>query len=363
MMRPMNLKPLQVFKPGSYIPMGWKKPLDVSEADLRQAAAVYDPALHRAPIVIGHPKLTDPAYGHMASFAFVDGFFEGVPENVDAEFADLVNGEAFPSLSVGWYLPNHPRNPVPGSFYPREVSFLGAVPPAVRGLRQPKFEAAFAAEDEGIARFGAWEDLTIARLFRSLKNWLIEQAGQEVADRVLDEWDLEALVREASREERDESAPGPAFAGHTPTGATMTPEEISALRAKAALADQLERALEQERAKTAAAAAATIRTDVASFAQGLISDGILLPKHRKLVEEILIDASTPQADGLAQFAGEDGATRPLADEVKAFLKGLPKVVEFSELATATTVHPEAGKPENPLVADADRRAAEQKGGK
>lgn len=37
--------------------------LNVSEQDLRACADAYDPALHEAPIVTGHPTTDAPAYG------------------------------------------------------------------------------------------------------------------------------------------------------------------------------------------------------------------------------------------------------------------------------------------------------------
>jgi len=58
------LDPIEVFFPGRHQP-AQGEPVTFTEADLRRAAEVYDPALHRAPLVVGHPQTDDPAYGHV----------------------------------------------------------------------------------------------------------------------------------------------------------------------------------------------------------------------------------------------------------------------------------------------------------
>ena len=56
--RPM--KPLHIFKPGKHVAMSGAN-LNFSEADLAATVLAYDPALHEAPLVIGHPKHDAPA--------------------------------------------------------------------------------------------------------------------------------------------------------------------------------------------------------------------------------------------------------------------------------------------------------------
>lgn len=49
---------IEIFRAGDYGPKG-----RYSEADLDRIASSYDPALHEAPVVIGHPEHDRPAYG------------------------------------------------------------------------------------------------------------------------------------------------------------------------------------------------------------------------------------------------------------------------------------------------------------
>lgn len=360
----MKLKPLNIFKPGKHLPMGWDEPLEITQADLEASAAAYDPALYRTPICIGHPKLPDPAFGWLDSlFISADGL-EANPVDVEPAFADLVNKDAYPAVSVGWFPPNHKRNPVPGVWYPRELSYLGAVPAAVRGLRKPVLEPAFSEgddDDDGIVRFGSYEDAVLVRILRSLKNHLIEKDGKEVADKIIDEYDLEYLAREVAREAAREETQlqNPAFAA-PPTETSMTPEEIAALKAKADRADQLERDLAAERAKDKARQEKAIKDEAVQFADGLINDPEgcrLAPADKAMVVDLLVRVSTlDEAGGLVQFAGDDGKPRPLADDLKAFLKARPVIVEFAEFAGHDKADPNIGKKKSPLVADAEARA-------
>ena len=64
---------LQIFRPGRHTAMSGEA-LKFSKADLRAIADCYDPALHEAPIVIGHPELNKPAFGWVKSLHFEKGF-------------------------------------------------------------------------------------------------------------------------------------------------------------------------------------------------------------------------------------------------------------------------------------------------
>jgi len=56
--------------------------IEFGEADLA-AANVYDPALHEAPIVVGHPAGDAPAYGWVAGVAFSEDGLLATPAQVD----------------------------------------------------------------------------------------------------------------------------------------------------------------------------------------------------------------------------------------------------------------------------------------
>lgn len=104
-----------------------------TDADLDKIAGKYNSSPHDAPAVIGHPVLNAPAYG------WVKKNMKRVGEKLLAQFRDLdpefvkaVNGQRFPKRSA--------------SIYPdltlRHVGWLGAMPPAIKGLADMAFSEA-----------------------------------------------------------------------------------------------------------------------------------------------------------------------------------------------------------------------------
>ena len=323
-------KHLHIFKPGRQTAMSGVT-LEFSESDLEASARAYDPAKHEAPIVIGHPKHDAPAYGWVKSLAAGADGLNAEPHQVDANFAELVAAGRYKKISASFYLPDAPNNPVPGVYYLRHVGFLGAQPPAVKGLKQ----AEFADAEEGVVEFGDWGMESNATLWRRMREWLLAKFGQETADQVIPDWQIET-IREAARQ--DDDAPRVAFADpeNAPAGASpakptteenhVTPEQKAALEAENA---QLKQQLATAEADKQKQAAAKRHADNVAFAEQLIGDGNLAPKHKDAVVAFL-DFSDGET---ALEFGEGDAKQPLATAFKSFLGDLPKVVEFGETAT------------------------------
>lgn len=317
-------KPIQIFKPGRHTAMSGAV-LEFSAADLAASAAAYDPAKHEAPIVVGHPTLDAPAYGWIKGLAYADSALDAQPDQVDAAFAEMVAAGRFKKISASFYAPDAPGNPVPGVYYLRHVGFLGAAAPAVKGLRAPSF----AADEAGVVEFGQWEDRTVARLFRQLREWFIGTHGQETADKVIGSYEVDSLVEDAARDTTDTSAtaiPAPAFAaGTTPEESTVTPEQAAALEAENA---RLAALVADTAARDKAAAIASRHAAHVAFAEGLV--GKLAPAQRDMAVALLDHLGGQET---AVEFGEGDAKAPLADAVKSFLAGLPDQVEFADQAT------------------------------
>jgi len=313
-------KPIQIFKPGRHTAMSGAG-LEFSAADLAASAAAYDPAKHEAPIVVGHPALDAPAYGWIKGLAYADSALDAQPDQVDAAFAEMVAKGYFKKISASFYAPDAPGNPVPGVYYLRHVGFLGAAAPAVKGLRNPSF----AADEAGVVEFSGWEDRTVARLFRQLREWFIGAHGQETADKVVGSWDVDALVEEAAREDT-KTFPAPAFAASTTLEESpVTPVEAAALEAEN---KRLAALVADTAARDRAAAVASRHAAHVAFAEGLV--GKLAPAQRDMAVALLDHLGGQEA--VVEF-GEGEAKQPLADAVKAFLQALPDQVDFADQAT------------------------------
>ncbi|MEO5341395.1 MAG: hypothetical protein H7837_12910 [Magnetococcus sp. MYC-9] len=130
---PSTLNPLYIFRPGTHTDQHGAN-LTFTESDLSACATAYDPSLHQAPLVVGHPVTNDPAWGWVQSLAYSGGRLLATPDQVDPAFAEMVNAGRYNKLSASFYLPDSPANPVQGTYYLRHVGFLGAQPPALKGL-------------------------------------------------------------------------------------------------------------------------------------------------------------------------------------------------------------------------------------
>lgn len=312
--------------------------IDFTDAICEAIAKAYDPAKHEAPIVVGHPESDKPAYGWVKSIAFVEGVLEVEPHQVEPQFAELVAEGRFKKISASFYPPGHAHNPVPESYYLRHVGFLGAEPPAVKGLRAPQF----AAGDDGVLEFNDWGHETNATLWRRLREWFIEKFDLETADKVAPDYLIDS-IRDAARRTEGNSGISPIYSESTvtPEEAKKLQEDNARLAAEAKAAQEAKAKAELEFAeaekkrkadedKRAAEAATARRAEHVAFAEQLVKGGKLLPAQKAGVVAMLDTAAAAQP---VEF--EEGGVKksqPQLDFVKSFLSGLPKVVEYSEVA-------------------------------
>ncbi|MBH2032611.1 MAG: hypothetical protein I8H73_07155 [Pseudomonadales bacterium] len=132
-----DLKVFQIFKAGTHTSMGGVR-LEFTEHDLATTVAVYQPTRNKAPLCLGHPADDSPAFGEVVGM-FVKDRVLYAQARVGAKLTDLVREGSYRQVSAAFHHPQHPSNPRPGTYYLRHVGFLGAVPPAVKGLARPQF--------------------------------------------------------------------------------------------------------------------------------------------------------------------------------------------------------------------------------
>lgn len=318
---------IHIFKAGTHTDMHGTK-LPFTQSDLAACVKAYDPSVHEAPLVIGHPKTEDPAWGWVKSLSLNGVDLLAEPEQLDPQFAELVGNGRFKKVSASFYLPDSPNNPKPGTLYLRHVGFLGAQPPSIKGLKQ----VSFGEKEEGVVEFSDWSDITIASMFGRLRDFFISQFGLDETEKVLPAWQLESLRDEANR---DIVKPEPDFSEHNPNpqqeNSTMTEDEIKALQAENTRlkAEANQRAELEAKNKQDA-----LHAENVSFAEKLVGTGRLTPAAKSVVVAIL-DA-VAGGDKPVEFAEGDTRT-PLATAFKTLLDGTAPVLDFGEHATKERV--------------------------
>lgn len=281
---------IPIFTPGNHTSMAGDD-LSFSESDLAATVAAYDPALHEAPLVIGHPKHDDPAYGWVKSLNIVADGIEAIPHQVNADFAEMYADGAVKKVSASFYPPNSAANPVPGVYYLRHVAFLGAQPPAIKGLRPAEF-----AEE-------ADDCITIEFSEQS------EPAEQVATD---PETTSDSKTTPDSKPKQEET--------------TVSPEEAAALEAKN---KELETQLDKERADRAKADAERNHEKNVAFAENLAAE-TRIGKDDVPVVAAALDVLQNNAE--VNF-GEGDDAKPLHQAFSDALAAMPTRVEFSEQAT------------------------------
>lgn len=124
----------------------------VTGADLIAMAAAYNAGAWQAPVVIGHPETDDPAWGWVLSAGIRD---DGLHLEIEVlpEMADLIESRRYQNVSLALWAADAAGNPTPGVWGIKHLGFLGAVPPAVKGLNPVRLNADGAGADTLLVTF------------------------------------------------------------------------------------------------------------------------------------------------------------------------------------------------------------------
>jgi len=280
---------IAVFATGKHMDMNGQV-REWTESDLDRIISQYDPATHEAPAVIGHPMHNTPAWGWVTGLTRAGDTLYAEFGQLDPQFLDMLKAGRFKKRSI--------------SLYPdlslKHVGFLGAAPPAVKGLPDYSFKKAnveetiieFIEKENNKMEF-TWNDL---KEFIGLTKTIAPEPiapKKEASDSVISftEADVEKAKKEAVEAER--------------TRLTLEFAEATAKAKQEARHDAIKAELDQ-----------------------MATSGKVLPAWMKagLAEFMLcLDAGTE-----IQFA--EGTKQSPLDWFKSFLAGLPKVIEFGEKA-------------------------------
>lgn len=242
-----------------------------SEQDLDTIVSKYDPATHEAPVVIGHPKDNAPAYAWVESLKREGTSLWGKFKQVLPEFSEAVAQGLYKKRSIALY----------PDMTLRHVGFLGAQPPAIKGLQDIAFESG----DECI---------------------MIEFSESNEGGDERDE-KIKALEAELEASKQAEETAKAQFAEASATA--LTQEE-----ARIKLQAELDAIRNETRAK-----------EREVFIDTLIAQGKLTPAMRQMAIDVV---SIADAVGMYTFSEGD---MKASEKVELFLESLPKTVTFGEM--------------------------------
>lgn len=297
----MSKSPLHLARIGTFTDMHGQD-VSLTPELLEQLAASYDPALYKAPLVIGHPKTNSPAFGWLETLeAKPEGLF-GAPINVDPAFAEAVTSGRYPQRSLSFWPAGHPGSPTPGKPYVRHLGVLGAVPPAIPGLRG----ADLSDPDAGITS--------------------VDFSADPITP----------------PEEPPMTDPDP----------VALAAQVADLAAQAEALTARETALLAREAEIAAHAEGIRRAEAVAFCDSLANKAQIRPADIPALAELMLrlDADEP-APCFAAATDPQQATAPGA-WLRSWLSGMPPLVELSEVAT----HGRSGPHTAPTDAEAVTRA-------
>lgn len=324
---------IHIFRPGRHTSMQGAT-IDFGEGDLIATAKAYDPTRHEAPLVIGHPRADAPAWGWVGGLTADEGGLFATPRQLDPAFAEMVRAGRFKKVSASFYTPDSPHNPVPGVYYLRHVGFLGAQPPAVKGLAPVPVNFAEGDTEEGCVSFDFAESPGLLRwladLFRGLREYVVEKDGTEMADRAIPSYAVSGL-QEMAAASAAQAAEIPAFAENlTPPKEKSMQKQETPPAENIDFAETKARADELER-KVAYLTGIARKERASRLVDKALADGRLTPAQSVGLADFMAGLDEEGTFDFAENGGKTTSMSPAAF-MAAFLERLPKQVDFSEAA-------------------------------
>ncbi len=280
-----------------------------------KALAGFDPADHEPPLCVGHPKDNAPAFGWVEDLKeTVKGgtrYLLAKFKDVVPEFADLARQGVYKKRSA--------------SFYPdgrlRHVGFLGAAPPAVKGLADIGFD------DDGndAIEFESQQptDNGIEPLYTETQTKGVSMKFSEFLNAI-------NLFKKSGGKDEDIDLIAPTVATAPHTGGEFTEADLETARKEAAA-----EAKKQAQAEFAEAEAKRHKDERAGRIKQFCEDGVkagkIAPAWIKAGMAQFMEQLAFESASAIEFC--QGSEKKTPDAwFKEFLEGLPKLVEFSEIA-------------------------------
>lgn len=344
----------QVFRSGTHKDSKGRK-ASWSNADLDKMVKLYNEGDHQAPIVIGHPKMDDPAWGWVDKLERKGNVLYAEAKSVVKEFAEAFDKGLYKKRSIAFY----------ADMTLKHIGFLGAMPPAVKGLEdflgfeESDDDSSIEFSEEEVSEFAdydtTWNMNKVGQMFRSFREYLIEKSGIEVADRVAPAWKIESLENmKPTEKESDNNFNEKQTNQKELEPMAMTPEEqveFDKLKKENAnfseesktlttkLADETKRADEAEK-KTKEFTEAKDESEVSEFCESLVKSGKLAAGNAAQAKVMLLNSKQTDKE-LCFGEGDDSKKKSSFEMMKQMFSSAKSAVTFGEKATKEAVSEDA----------------------
>jgi hypothetical protein len=355
----------EIFKTGTHTDSAGNTK-DWTEKDIAEIVASYNPELHEAPIVIGHPDHDSPAYGWIEALKIEGDKLLAKPKQLVDQFKDWISKGLYKKVSIALY-------PDLGL---RHVGFLGGTPPAIKGLKQAAFgekKAAWIIEselgtvpelrplrgvDSGLSQFAnacshMAEDGTFIGGFDGCVEHMMSCEGhdEDSANKIcayigrkagkihvekkggtgMEKFKeflsgLKTLIVGAEKDLPGES-PGSKFTEVDLAAAEKRGKDLAFAEAQKKIEVEV-KAKDEAQKKLKEIEIKARKDEIHSFCEGLAKEGKIIPAWMKAgIEEFLFNLDTGES---IKFA--EGQEKSRSQWFKDFITELPKVVTFKEVA-------------------------------
>jgi hypothetical protein len=326
----------EIFRTGTHTDSKGRE-LTYTAADLDKMVEAYNAQeAHEAPFVIGHPTDNAPAYGWTKGLKRVGEILYAAGTQVVPEFADMIAKGLFKKRSI--------------SIYPdgtlRHIGFLGAMPPAIKGMADIQFSA-----DEDCHEFTSdlaedFKMTAIGRVMRRVREFLIDKFDIETADRLLPNYEIET-VREPEPAPVSRFSETETVESETDEDDGMNPEALTAQvdTLEGELSEKEKQIADLEK-RIAANQAAERKKAYADFCAKLQTEGKLLESQVPLAVGLMEVLSGSDSH---EF-GEAGSKTPVV-VLQDMLSAMPVQLPQEELAPGPDTGDEDATATNLTTAD------------
>lgn len=306
----------EIFKTGTHTSAnGVKKTW--TTADLDTMVHNFHSKNSDVPLVVGHPKTNDPAFGWFKDVKRVGESLLASFKQVAPEFAQAVNSGVYKTRSIS-VAPD-------GSL--RHLGWLGAKAPAIKGLQGFQFEES-EAETYDFSELSDYKFEITSSIFERIRDFLIEKFSLEAAEKLISRYEIDKLKELENKTPEEVSAyceaieqeSGKEQALPTQTGQATNTDFEAALQEKDDIITTLKNEKEQLEAKNR-------KEKHLQFAENSIKEGHITPSQKDSVVEFMEAAFKVDTEDGQDFAEDD--ENNISNKFKTFVNSI-KQIDFTE---------------------------------